>query len=189
MGRMRPAWYYQRQADQAEARANYFRNRQPPPEGQAVQSRGPAVTAYYRSLLVKDGTEHRVFSTSVYQDTITRLPLADAGLLTTLPAGTSARPLRKSGVRPTKIHWYSGNANATVVRTQWNSAWVRYYDATGRSHFSIPFSEATGAFGPEQLTDQFELLFGTGGSRRALIGAQNGRAYIEFERASISALS
>ncbi len=189
MARMRPAWYYQRQADQAEARANYFRNRQPPPDGQAVQSRGAATTAYYRSLLIKDGTEHRIFRTSVYQDTITRLPLADAGLLATLPVDTSALPLRGSGVKPSKIHWYSGNAAPTVVRTAWNSSWVRYYDAAGRSHFSIPFSETTGAFGPEDLMGQFELLFGEGGSRRALIGAQNGRAYIEFERASISALS
>ncbi len=189
MARMRPVYYYQRQADNAQARADYYRTRQPPPEGQAVTSRGPSTTLYYRSLILKSGTDHRFYTVNVLNDNLQRLPAADAGLLAALPAGESSSPIRNSGVRPSRIHWYSGSAAAVVRRTAWNTAWTQYYDAGQRSHYSVPFCIATGAFSADDLVAQFDLLFGAAGSRRALLGAQNGRAYVQFEKANISSNS
>jgi hypothetical protein len=189
MARMRPAWYYERQAQQAQARADYYRNYVPPAEDATIESRGASTDLYYHSLIQMNGTDHVMYKVSVPNATLTLLPAADAGLATTPGTATPLR-LRGSGLKPTKIHWYRGRATAIRRRTAWNTSVAVYYDDQGgRSHFSIPFSQATGVFQPDDLKQQFETLFGPSGTRRNLLGAVNGRAYIEWERATISAQS
>jgi hypothetical protein len=189
MGRMRPAWYYERQAQEAEARAAYYRNRVPPAGDTTIQSRGASTDLFYRSLIQLDGTDHLVYKVSVPNATLTLLPAADAGLATTAGSSTALR-LRGSGLKPTKIHWYRGRATAIRRRTAWNTSVAVYYDDQGgRSHYSTPFSQATGIFNPDDLKDKFEALFGPSGTRRNLLGAVNGRAYIEWERVTVSAQS
>lgn len=184
---MKPAWYYEKQATQAQARADYFRNRVPP-ETANIESRGASTDVYYRSLILTDGTDPLIFATQVPNTTLANLTAAQAGLLTTLPSGDVASRLRGSGVKPTKVHWYSGAANPTRRRTAWGTSVAKYYDEqAGRSHYSIPFSKATGAFTADDIRDAFLALFGPGGSKRSLLGTANGRASITWESATTSA--
>lgn len=183
----KPSWYYARQAQQAEARENFFRNRVPP-ESSTIESKGPATEVYYRSLLLNDGTNPLIFRTSVDNVTLNLVTAGEAGLMTTLGADDIALPLRGSGVRPTRVQWYRGTTTPVRRRTDWGTSVARYYDTQGgRSHFSIPFSRASGAFQSDEILAAFTGLFGPGGSKRGVLGGSNGRAAIQWERAVVSA--
>jgi hypothetical protein len=189
MARMRPAWYYERQAQEAEARANYYRNRQPPAEDTTIQSRGASTDLLYRSLIQIQGADRLTYKVSVPNTTLSLLPAAEAGLAA-VDTNTAALRLRGSGLKPTKIHWYRGRATAIRRRTAWNTSVSVYYDEqNGRSHYSIPFSRVSDTFTPNTLKEQFEIMFGPSGTRRSLLGPTNGRAYIEWERVTVSAQS
>ena len=188
MGRIKPVWYYQRQARDAEARNNYFQNRTPPAEDATIQSRGAQTELFYRSLIQRSGTEHLIYSIQVPTQTLGQLTAAEAGLKATLEEDEVALRLRGSGVRPTRIKWYRGSTTPVRRTTPWGTRVARYYDTAGqRSHFSIPFSRVTGVFDGDDLRDAFDNLFGPGGSKRGLLGQANGRAYIEWERVTVSA--
>lgn len=185
----KPSWYYARQAEQAQARENFYRT-YTPPETSTIESRGASTEVYYRSLILMDGTDHLIFRTSVDSATLNLVSAAEAGLMTSLASGDTAQRMKGSGLKPTRIQWYRGAATASRRRTAWNTSVARYYDTTGgRSHFSIPFSRATGVFNADDLTDQFQTLFGPGGTKRTLLGAVNGRAAIRWESATVSAMS
>jgi len=190
MARIKKAWYYERQAAQATARENYYKNRVPPEEDATITTRGAMTEVFYRSLIQLSGTNHIIYKVSVPTSILSSVSAADAGLKTTLESTETALRLKGSGVRPTKIKWYRGSANPVRKRTAWNTMSARYYDTTGaRSHFSIPFSRATGNFGPDDLSDAFIGLFGPSGTKRSLLGTANGRAYIEWEKVTVSAQS
>lgn len=188
MGRMKPAWYYQRQATISEARATYFANKTPTAPG-PIQERGAATDLYYRSLTLTDGTNPLIFRVSVLNDTLALMTAADLGLVETLGAGEIALRLRGSGIKPTKIHWYEGAATPVRTNTPWGSSVSRYYDNAGKSHFSAPFSERVGVFTAAALRENFETLFGVGGLKRNLLGLKHGRAWMELEQAPVSAMT
>lgn len=188
MGRIRPAWYYERQAREANARQTFFANRQPPDEDTTIESRGASTNVFYRSLNLRNGTDHLIFATSVLSANLALLSAAEAGLTTTLSGTDVASRLRGSGVKPTKVHWYRGTANPVRRRTEWNTSVARYYDTQGgRSHYSVPFCRASGVFDGDDLIEAFNGLFGPSGTRRALLGPANGRAYLEMEKNAVSA--
>lgn len=191
MGRLKPSWYYEKQAQEAQAREQYFLNRPAPPDGTAVVSRGSSTDLFYRSLLQKDagGTDPVIYKVSVYDDNLAIVSATEAGLMTALGTGEVAQRLRGSGVKPTKVHWYKGATTPVRMKSEWNTSWTKYYDTSGgRSHYSTPFSKASGAFTAADLQTQFNALFGEGGSKRTLaLGTQNGRAYLEYERVPLSA--
>lgn len=90
-------------------------------------------------------------------------------------------------MKPTRVHWYQGDATPVRVKTDWNTSWTRYYNSTGdRSHYSMPFSLATGLITVDEIQEKFNELFGPTGTKRSLLGASNGRAYLTFERAPVS---
>lgn len=186
MGRMRQPWYYERQAAEAQRRSDYFRNRTPPTEDSTINTRGAATDLCYRSLIQKEGTDHLIYSVSVPNTTLALVPATDVGLLTPAQIGSAvALRMRGSGVKPTKIHWYKGRATPIRRSTAWQTR-VSIYHESG-SHKSIPFSDASGEFTAKDLQNQFETLFGVGGSRRTLLGSANGQAYITWESTSVSA--
>lgn len=184
MGR-KPAWYLERQLQEAQARENYYKNYVPPESG-AVQQRDKT-TAYYRSLNIKAGTEHIAFKIEVGTTSLTAIGgVAACGLLANPEADTAPLPARNN-VKPSRITWYAGKATPTVGRTEWNTRKVTYYDKVGdQSHFSVPVSKATGAFTSQDLISTFNGLFGASGSKRSLLGAKNGRAWIDLEEFTIS---
>lgn len=186
MGRARPAWYYERQAREANARQQFLANREPPEPGGTIESRGASTDVFYRSLLIRDGLESRVYKTQARAEALTIVSAAQAGLLTAAPTNVTPQPVRGSGLRPTRIHWYRGAATATRERSPWNTSWNKYYQEG--THASLPFSRASGAFDAADLVEAFNGLFGASGTVRAqALGAQNGRAHITFERAPFSA--
>lgn len=183
MGRQRPSWYYERQAREAQARETFLQNYQGPPAGTQIQQRGPSTDVFYRSMALLDASDHLIFSTSVQTDTLTQVTATEAGLLTTLGSGQTANRLRNSGVKPSRAHWYRGDTTPTRQTSRWGTSYSRYYAAG--SHRSIPFSVASGVFTPDDLRDRFTTLFGPGGTKRTLLGAANGRAYLELEVANV----
>lgn len=185
---IKKAWYYERQAAQATARENYFRNRTAPQEETAIESRGAQTELYYRSLIQIEGTDHLIYTVQVPNANLNLLGASEAGLKTTLASTETALRLRGSGMKPTRIRWYRGSTNPVRKRTAWGTLSARYYDsAGGRSHYSVPFSKATGVFTADDLKDAFNTLFGPGGTKRSLLGAANGRAYIDWEKVTVSA--
>ncbi|MBD0268567.1 MAG: hypothetical protein ICV77_09765 [Cyanobacteria bacterium Co-bin8] len=190
MGRTKTAAYYRRQADIAEAREAYYRTARPVPTGTVVQSRGGATDLYYRSLNLIEDTEPLIFRVPVLNSTLQRMTAAELGLLSNLTAGDNALRVRGSGLSPTKVHWFQGDATPTRQRTEWGSNWTKYYNETGgRSHYSAPFSAATGQITGSSLVARFNGLFGPAGSKRALLGTANGRAWLEMEQVAIAANS
>lgn len=184
MARMRRAWYYQRQAREAQQREDFLENYQGPPEGTTIQSRGPSTAVFYRSLALRSGTDHLFFSTSVDNDSLAIVSATNAGLVTTLPANTTALPLRGSGIKPSRASWYRGDPNPTYVRSRWGTSYARNYQPG--THRSVPLSRATGAFDAADLVEAFNGLFGPGGTLRGNLGT-NGRANLELERVPVSA--
>lgn len=190
MSRRKPAWYYERQAKEATARENYYKNYTPPAEDTTIESRGAQTEVFYRSLIQLAGTNHLIYTTQVAAANLSLLTAAEAGLKTTLETTETSSRLRGSGVKPTRVHWYRGSTNPVRKTTAWGTKVARYYDTGGtRSHYSVPFSRATGNFGPDDLKDAFNALFGPSGTKRSLLGTANGRAYISWEQVSVSANS
>lgn len=186
MGRMKPAWYYQKQAQEAQARANYYLNRQPPADA-TVTPRGASSNAYYRSLNLALGTEPLIIKVSVLQSTLNLVSAADAGLKTTLASTESAIGRRLIRLSPSRIYWYEGDATPGVERTAYGTKYIRYYKKVENSHRSIPVSKASGAVISDDIQDRFNSLFGPGGSKLSLLGTANGRAWLEMEKVSVTA--
>lgn len=183
MARMKPAYYYQRKATIAQARDTYRENNPPAPASGPIEGRGAATDLYYRSLSLTNGSDPLIFVVKVPTATLGLISATQLGLPTALTAGQVGLRLRGSGVKPSKVHWFAGDATPTRQSTPWGSSWAKYY---ADKSYSAPFSRATGLFNASDLRDAFEALFGTGGTERALLGAANGRAWLELEQAAIS---
>lgn len=185
---LKQPWYYTRQATIAQARQTYFANKTPSAPG-PIQQRGASQTLFYRSLALRLGANPAIFRVNVPDSTIALVTAAELGLKVELDTTESALSIRGTGVKPSKIHWYKGEATPVRTTTPWGSSVSRYYDDAGdQSHYSAPFSQASGAFTAADLFDDFEAIFGTGtGNKRAtLLGTRNGRAWLELERAPMS---
>lgn len=191
MGKLKPLWQLQRQLQNRQARQNYYQNYQGPPADTSLTQQGAATTLYYRSLFLTDGSDHLIFSTSVFNSTLSKINAGQAGLLTTLPANSTAPSLRRAPIKPTKVHWYMGKANPIYKTSPWGSSWAQYYDTQGgKSHYSIPFSKASGVFDAGDLMAAFRAIFSPSGSpNTTLLGAKNGRAWLELERMSTAVQS
>ena len=184
MGRMKPAYYYERQAAEAVAREAYYRTRTPS-DTTTVKNR-PTTTLYYNSLLVRNGADAVVYKVSPSTAGLGIITAAEAGLMAAPPTGKQPLNMRSSGVTPTKIHWYKGDATPSASRTPWNSRVIKYYDSTGtQSHYSLPFSRVVDTFDSRDLQTAFNALF-SGTRRTTLLGAENGRAYLELEKVPIA---
>ncbi|MBD2425260.1 hypothetical protein [Phormidium sp. FACHB-1136] len=185
---LKQPWYYTRQATIAQARQAYFANKGPSTPG-PIEQRGASTTLYYRSLALRVGAEPMIFSVNVSESTLALVTAAELGLKTTLGAGEAALRLRGTGIKPSRVHWYKGETTPVRTSTPWGSSVSRYYENSGgQSHYSAPFSQASGAFTAADLFDDFEAIFGTveGSKRAALLGTKNGRAWLELERAPMS---
>lgn len=188
MPRMKPAWYYTKQATEAQARATYYQNRTPP-TNTTVNSRGPSVSAYYRSLLMVQGTDHLIIKVPVLQATVALVSLVDAGLKSTLASGETAISRRMLRLQPSTIRWYEGDPSPVAKTTAWNTRYIKYSKAGRGVYKSIPVSKATGTIDADDIQLVFDGLFGPSGTKLGLLGTSNGRAWLDFEKMSITANS
>jgi hypothetical protein len=186
---IRSSSYYERQAEEAKKRETYMRNRPPRPVGATVTQKGGTTTTFYRSMLIKQGSSPAIFSVDVLTTSLDAVGGATAcGLLATMPtdAGTQNTPLRVrgSGMKPSRAHWYKGVASPSVRQSKWGTNWTKYYD--NNSHQSVPLSDATGTVvAIADVQTVFNSIF-SGATKTQLLGTKNGRAYLEFERVSLS---
>jgi len=132
--------------------------------------RPASVTLYYRSVFDNDN----YYEVKVNSETLALFANpGELGLLATPPTGITPVPIRGSGIKPTLLKWFYGDVNPVVVVTKWGSRYIKNYDQqSGQSHRSIPLSVASGAFGVDDLVVKFNALFGTNGTRKALLGAR-----------------
>lgn len=186
MGRIKPAWYYEKQATEAKAREEFYRNRKPT-DSTTVKKRSRR-SMFYRSLFLKNGAEASYLKVSVSEAALTLLTEESSGLLAELPDKKFAYPIRGTGIKPTMISWYKGAATATAKKTTWGSRWIQYYDKTGdQSHYSLPFSLKTGDVTASALQAGFDGLFNSkDGSKKNLLGDDNGRAWMDLESVPLS---
>lgn len=186
----RQVWYYERQAANAKKRADHFRDKTAPTIPVSIQSRGASKDYFYQSMLLKDGAAHRTFIVSVADAVEDKVSATQAGLGVIAAGNTEgALSIRGSGVKPTRVHWYAGDPTPSRSPSPWGTSVAKYYATTGgRSHYSIPFSKATGTFTASDITTAFNAVFGPAASgRTTLLGASNGRAHITWETARVSA--
>lgn len=196
---IRSSSYYERQAEEAKKRETYFRTRPPKPEATTIVQKGATVTALYRSMLIRQDGKPAIFEATVLKQSLEDAGGKDAcGLLSAMPtaaAGATEQntPLRMrgSGMKPTRAHWYKGTTTPTVQRSKWDTNWSKYYEP--KSHKSVPMSDATGTtVAPDDIRVLFDAIFtrpgtdGIVGPNTTLLGTKNGRAYLEFERVSLS---
>jgi hypothetical protein len=96
------------------------------------------------------------------------------GLLADAPDGSSAVEILKGSKVPIiKICWYFGDANAKRVPTDWGTVYTKPYDADGgQSHYSIPFTTASGTLNVNTLITKFNEFFDSDqeANKRNLIG-------------------
>lgn len=189
---IRSSSYYERQAEEAKKRETFLRTLVPRPAGTTVVQRGATTTGLYRSMLIKQGSSPAIFELDVLTAALTAVGGLEAcGLLSAMPAataGTTAQgtPLRVrgSGMKPSRAHWYKGNT-PTVQTSRWGTNWTKYY--APKSHQSVPISDATGTLvAVADVQARFDLIFKDAAQKVELLGAKNGRAYLEFERISYS---
>ena len=178
MGRIKPAWYYQRKATAAQAREDYLEANPPAPPDGTIDQRGASTDLFYRSLTMTDGTNPLIFQVSVLEATLQLVDATQLGLLETLGVDEVALRMRGSGIKPSRVHWYEGATTPTRSRTPWGTSVAKYYEG---SVYSAPFSQRVGVFSAQDLRANFDALFGPGGSERALLGTRNGRAWLELE--------
>lgn len=195
MGKMKPAWYYARQAEEAEAREAYFRTRPAPTPPATVSQRATAI-AYYRTLNIKRGNDSVIFPVQVDVAARTLIAAAPAaaytaaGLLAAEPTtGTEIVLDRPRGFFPSKASWYAGLAAPIRDATPYNTRWTKYYATTGtgadaRSHYSMPISVAAGEVTPTGVQAAFNAIFknADGTPKTAVLGTKNGRASLQLER-------
>lgn len=189
MGRIKPAWEYERLAAERKRREDYLKNK-PRSTNTAVQGRDE-VTRYYRSALLKDGTNHELYKIRVDNAALTLLGAGRTpalGLLTAVPEGEIAMRLRGSGLKPSRISWYKGAASPVASTTPWGTRVSRYYDRQGnRSHYSAPISKGTGAFTLADVVTAFNTIVAN--DTTTLLGAENGRAWLDLETVAIAVSS
>ncbi|QLE58760.1 hypothetical protein [Nostoc sp. TCL26-01] len=134
-------------------------------------------TVYYRDPLEAG----RFLQFEVKKQALTNLGgIADAGLLATIPDGSVVVEVnRGSKIAVVKLRWYYGDGTAIVVpATAEHGRWIKKYDArNGQSHWSTPFSIATGTFTLNTIIDRFKTYFNnTNGTKRESVLGVNGYA-------------
>jgi hypothetical protein len=169
-------------AREAERRQNLIAN----PKAYKPQAAEDYDTVYYRDPLEAG----LVLQVTVKKAAYTELGgLATAGLLATVADGTVVVPkVKGDGRKLITLSWYYGDADPIVVpATATRDRYVKFYDKHGeQSHYSIPFSVATGAFTLSTLITNFTTLFNkTNGTKREALGA-NGKAFLKFGREVIA---
>jgi hypothetical protein len=192
MGRIRPAWEYEKLAGERKRREDYLKNK--PRSTNAVVQGRKEVTRFYRSALLKTGTEHDLFRIRVDEAALNLLGagrVPSLGLLENAPAGPAGQVpqrLRGSGLKPSRLHWYKGTTTPAATTTPWGTRVLRYYDKQGqRSHYSAPVSKATGAFTLADIVSAFNTITAT--DPATLLGAENGRAWLDLETVAIATSS
>ncbi|MGV0103036.1 hypothetical protein NSTCB13_01607 [Nostoc sp. DSM 114160] len=169
-------------AREAERRQNLINN----PKPYTPQAAEDYDTAYYRDPLEAG----LILAVTVKKEAYTKLGgLASVGLLATVPENAVSIPKVKGDKRKlVTISWFYGDATPVVVpATATRNRYVKFYDKNGnQSHYSIPFSVATGAFTLSTIITNFGTLFNkTNGTKRDVLGA-HGEVFLKFGREVIA---
>jgi hypothetical protein len=186
MARIKPSYYYERQAEEAKKREVYYRTPRPPkPTNTAVKQREND-KIFYRSLNQKIGTDSIVYGIFVTRAALALVTPAQAGLLLVEPTTAGVVVLnRPRGFFPSVAKWYKGVATPSYVQTKYQTSYPRYSEknTTGQSSFSMPISVETGEVTAAKVEAAYKAIFNPGGTANVtLLGAKNGRASLTLEK-------
>ncbi|MBR8832714.1 MAG: hypothetical protein DSM106950_01385 [Stigonema ocellatum SAG 48.90 = DSM 106950] len=177
----------QARADKAKAReAARLQHRIDNPSPYKPRAAEDYDTAYYRDP-IEAGL---ILSVTVKKEAYTQLGgLSNCGLLSTVNEGQVVVPKVKGDKRKLiTISWFYGDNEPTVVpATTTRNRYIKFYDKHGnQSHYSIPFSVATGAFTLSTIITNFTTLFNkTNGTQRAVLGV-HGEVFLKFGHETIA---
>lgn len=122
------------------------------------------VTVYYKNPIVPT----QILKLTVPQPGIIKFGgsnlaagITACGLLADAPENSSPIEVVKGSKIPiVKICWFFGDATARRIATDWGTTYARPYDNDGgQSHYSVPFSMATGTLTINALIAKFEEFF------------------------------
>lgn len=186
MARIKPSYYYERQADEAKKREVYYRTPRPPKAANTAVKQRENDKIYYRSLNQKVGNDSIVYGIFVTKAALALVTPAQAGLLLVKPTTAGVVVLeRPQGFFPSVAKWYKGVATPSYVTTKYQTSYPRYVDksATGQSSFSMPISVETGEVTAQKVEAAYEAIFNPAGvANTTLLGAKNGRASLTLEK-------
>lgn len=133
-------------------------------------------TVYYRDPIEAG----RYLQFEVKKQAITNLgSLADAGLVDTVASDAVVVEInRGSKIAVVRLRWYYGDASPEVKTTAYGTRWIKKYDdKNGQSHWSLPYSVASGAFTLNTIIDRFKTQFNnTDGTKTTSVLGANGYA-------------
>lgn len=139
----------------------------------------PKLAADFSTVFYRDPIQGLVLQFDVKAVALTEIGgLAAVGLLDEAPVGSSIVTVSKGLKIPyIKIQWYYGDQNASIVKTPWGTEWLKKYDVKNKqSHYSLPISQASGAFTINNMITKFREYFNeTDGTKKNILG-ENGRA-------------
>lgn len=169
-------------AREAERRQNLISN----PKPYKAKAAENYDTAYYRDPLEAG----LILQVTVNKEAYTKLGgLTAAGLLATVPDGAVVVPKVRGDKRKLiTISWFYGDDTPVVVpATATRNRYVKFYDKNGnQSHYSIPFSVATGVFTLSTIITNFTTLFNkTNGTKREVLGV-HGQVFLKFGNETIA---
>ncbi|MBN3882124.1 MAG: hypothetical protein V7K64_19035 [Nostoc sp.] len=169
-------------AREAERRQNLISN----PKAYKPQAADDYDTAYYRDPLEAG----LILAVTVKKEAYTKLGgLTSVGLLATVPENAVSIPKVRGDKRKLiTVSWFFGDDTPIVVpATATRNRYVKFYDKNGnQSHYSIPFSVATGAFTLSTIITNFGTLFNkTNGTKREVLGA-HGEVFLKFGKEVIA---
>lgn len=168
--RKRDSYAIQKELDKAKKRETVkAEQRQTSPK--AYTKRADFETVFYHDPLSKTG---KIIKLQANTGALTKIGgLATVGLLATAPANTQPVSVRGLNYPILRIYWFFGDENPSAVTTKWDSRYIKYYDKDGgQSHYSLPFTDETGAGTIDALITKFEGLFGATGSKKSILGAR-----------------
>jgi LysM repeat protein len=128
---------------------------------------------YYKDIIEPD----RILQITVKTQAITNIGgLVKAGLLAAAPANSAVTEINKGSKIPlVKVKWYFGDSTSVIVPpSATNGRWVKKYDVkNGQSHWSLPYSLASGTLSLEAIITKFVAAFkGSAATDKEVLGAK-----------------
>jgi hypothetical protein len=176
MGRRKPAWQQQREADVAKAREQYYATR-PHTTSTTVKVRATDKAVYTSMNVIRGGT-HALFQVPISKASrdffggYTALGLQDPATVT--DPVTSAPGGR---FKPSKVLAREGIATPTAHITPWNSRVIKYTTSTTgteQANFSAPFGTGATSPTPDTLDARASQIY------NAIKGKLGNLTYAEF---------
>lgn len=186
MGRRKPAWLQQKEADIAKAREQYYASKQHS-NSTTVASR-PINTAVYKSLLIQKAGTAAAFEVKISKHAQDFFGgLSALGLVAVSQDATDVISSKPRGFKPAQVHAMVGGTTPTAHVTAWGSRVIKYSAATAgtsQAYYQAPISSGDNSPTQAEIQTKASTIFN---AKKGELGNQDyARFYVTPEVSSIS---